>query len=477
MSIRVRLTLAFAAVAMVVFSLGAWIFVTSLSGSMLSNIDAQLSTQASEASQYVKPLTGSESGSVARTRPPQYVVQLVDATGRVREASSEGEGEPIVTAATLARARRAGVTATVDQEGGQLRVLAEPWASHPGWVVVVGASLATYHATVHRAEIGLVVAGTAFALAAAAGAFGIGTAALRPVERLRRQVAELARPGASGTVAVPATRDEIAALAETMNVLLVSMHSALAHERNLIADVSHELRTPFAVLQGELELASRPGRGREELQDAVGRASEEAGRLSKLADDLLLLTRSDQGHFLVDRRPTEVGAILAASARHVAERARALGVACRLDAPVGLTWELDPRWVRQAIDNLVDNALRFAPPGTEVVLAARPEEADLVLSVADGGPGFPPEYVPHAFERFRRPDALRSRGDGGAGLGLAIVSAIATAHGGSATAGNRPGGGAVVTIRLPAPAHPGERLPRAGPDGRHPGPAGRQHPA
>jgi len=118
-------------------------------------------------------------------------------------------------------------------------------------------------------------------------------------------------------------------------------------------------------------------------------------------------------------------------------------------APAGLVWDLDPRRIRQALDNLVDNALRFAPPGTEVVLTAWKEKAALVVTVADSGPGFPAEFLPHAFERFRRPDASRSRGEGGAGLGLAIVAAIAAAHGGSASAANRPEGGAVVTLRLP----------------------------
>ena len=115
---------------------------------------------------------------------------------------------------------------------------------------------------------------------------------------------------------------------------------------------------------------------------------------------------------------------------------------------------MDADRIRQAVDNLVGNALRFAPRGTVIVLAARAAGTDLDIEVRDEGPGFPAGFLPHAFERFARPDTGRSRGDGGAGLGLAIVRAIAAAHGGVATAANRPGGGAVVRLHLPGAVEP-----------------------
>jgi two-component system OmpR family sensor kinase len=118
-------------------------------------------------------------------------------------------------------------------------------------------------------------------------------------------------------------------------------------------------------------------------------------------------------------------------------------------APAGLTADLDPDRIREAVDNLVDNALRSAPAGGTVEISAAAQDGSLVIEVADRGPGFPLEFLPRAFERFARPDSGRARADGGAGLGLAIVQAIAQAHGGQATARNRPGGGAVVRIELP----------------------------
>jgi signal transduction histidine kinase len=130
---------------------------------------------------------------------------------------------------------------------------------------------------------------------------------------------------------------------------------------------------------------------------------------------------------------------------------------------------VDEDRIGQAVDNLIDNALRFAPAGTQITISARPSRAGgrggtgqgsdrqsgapsgggVLIEVADSGPGFPADFLPHAFERFRRPDTGRARSDGGAGLGLAIVAAIAAAHGGTAAARNNPAGGAVVTVDLP----------------------------
>jgi two-component system, OmpR family, sensor kinase len=144
--------------------------------------------------------------------------------------------------------------------------------------------------------------------------------------------------------------------------------------------------------------------------------------------------------------------MLARAVTLAAARAEAAGVGCGVDAPSDLEVLVDPGRVRQAVDNLIDNALRFAPRDTEVVISARIAGPDLVIEVRDAGPGFPDDFLPHAFERFGRPDSGRARSDGGAGLGLAIVHAIALAHGGRATVRNEPGRGAVAGFELPISA-------------------------
>ena len=444
MPIRLRLALAFALTAAALFALGGWLFASGRSSAQLKTIDSQLTAQLAQA---------------GRSLPAgDFLTQVVDPAGRVRNASTDAGNVVLVTASELSQARqdRIFITRTVDEES--TRIAAEPLTGRPGWVVVAAESLETYEATQSQVARELAVGGAVFTAVAGLGAYGLARAALSPVERLRRQVAAISERGGAGAgvaaVEVPATKDEVAALAGTMNDLLGRLQRALARQRAFVADASHELRTPLAVLRGELELAARPGRGLPELAAAVRNSGAEAERLARLTDDLLLLARSDEDRLSLRLQRTDVGSLLARSAGLAGSRLAAAGLSCRVDVPPGTCADVDPDRIRQAVDNLIDNALRFAPRGSVIVLAARAADGGLDIEVSDDGPGFPAGFLPHAFERFARPDSGRSRGDGGAGLGLAIVRVIAAAHGGVATAGNKPGGGAVVRLRLPSAVGP-----------------------
>jgi len=399
MPIRLRLALAFALAAAALFALGGWLFASGLSSAQLKTIDSQLTAQLAQA---------------GRSLPAgDFLTQVIDPAGRVRSASTDAGNVALVTASQLSQARqgRIFVTRTVDEES--TRIAAAPLAGRPGWVVVAAESLEAYEATQSQVARELAVGGAVFTAVAGLGAYWLARAALSPVERLR-----------------------------------------LARQRAYVADASHELRTPLAVLRGELELAARPGRGLPELAAAVRNSGAEAERLARLTDDLLLLARSDEDRLSLRLQRTDVGSLLARSAGLAGSRLAAAGLTCRVDVPPGTCADVDPDRIRQAVDNLIDNALRFAPRGSVIVLAARAADGGLDIEVSDDGPGFPAGFLPHAFERFARPDSGRSRGDGGAGLGLAIVRVIAAAHGGVATAGNKPGGGAVVRLRLPSAVGP-----------------------
>ncbi|MGA8248986.1 MAG: HAMP domain-containing sensor histidine kinase [Nocardioides sp.] len=448
MSIRLRLAVVFAVASAVLTALGGWLFVDQLSASLQTSIDSQLAVQLTQAPRFLP--TSDAVTSTSGPAPGEYVVQVIDSSGQVRGGSADAGTSPLLGARDLQRARSGRLLVTGLAEGERERVLAAPLAGHPGWVAVAGVSLETMDATLRRVTAELLVAGGVLVLVAGFGAYGLARAALSPVERLRREVADLSEREDAPGVRVPRTRDEIAALATTMNQLLDRLRGALARQRALVADASHELRTPFAVLSGELELAARPGRSREELALAVERAGEETARLARLTEQLLFLARSDEDRAPPRRDRTDVRRLLTRSADHAASRALAADIRCEVDAPQGLVAALDPDRIGEAIDNLVDNAVRFAPAGTAVMVSALTVGPDLVIEVADSGPGFPAEFLPHAFERFARPDSSRARRDGGAGLGLAIVDAIAHAHGGTATVRNRPEGGSVVALELPA---------------------------
>lgn len=449
MPIRLRLALAFAAAAAIAFALGSWVFLSALSSAQLGTIDSQLAAQLAQAARYLPAGGGGSPSAPVSPAPGEYVVQLVDTTGRVRGASPDAGDTIMLTAAELGQARRGRISVTRTVDGEAERITAAPLAGHRGWVAVAAVSLQAFESTQRQAARDLAIAGAVAVAVAGLGAYWLARTALSPVERLRRQVAALSEKDEGAGIEIPRTKDEIAALAGTMDDLLTRLQRALARQRGFVADASHELRTPFAVLRGELELAGRPGRTREELADAVRSAAEEAARLARITDDLLLLARSDEDRLTARLEPSDIGVLLTRSVERVGPRLAAAGLTCRVDVPAGLHPQIDPDRIRQAIDNLLDNASRFAPAGSVITVTARAAGAALEIEVSDAGPGFPAEFLPHAFERFRRPDIGRARSDGGAGLGLAIVQAIAVAHGGLAAARNRPDGGAVVGLRLP----------------------------
>jgi signal transduction histidine kinase len=268
---------------------------------------------------------------------------------------------------------------------------------------------------------------------------------------MRREAAEISDRDLDRRLGVPATRDELAALGTTINALLARLQGALHRERGFVADAGHELRTPLAILRAELELAARPGRSRQALVDAINEAGAETDRLIRLAEDLLLLARADNHQPFLRQQQLSVPDLLHAAARGAMTRAAEREVTVDVHAPASLDVAADPDRLRQAVDNMLDNATRHSPHGGVVELRARvPRPGMLTIQVEDRGPGFPVDFLPHAFDRFHRAGDDRSRDNGGSGLGLSIVRAIVRAHGGEVVATNRSGGGATVTIELPA---------------------------
>jgi two-component system OmpR family sensor kinase len=449
MPIRLRLALAFAAAAALLFAIGGWLFAATLSSAQLGVIDSQLTAQLAQATRYVP---GSARTPVAvpaaRATPGEYMLQVIDGAGQVYSSPDTGT-VPLLSPAELAQARRAQIWVTRTIDGEATRLTAAPLSGHPSLVAVAAVALEAYNATQSQVTRGLAVGGAAFVAISGLGAYWLARATLSPVERLRRQAAAISGRGDDAVLEVPPTKDEVAALARTMNDLLSRLGGALARERAFVADASHELRSPLAILRGELELAGRPGRSTAELATAVHSCAEEAERLARITDDLLVLARSDAGQLGLHPRQTDLRQLIESSVSRAAPLLAAAQVTCHTDVPAGTQARVDPDRIRQAVDNLLANAARLSPADAVIAIVARKDGADLRIEVRDQGPGFPDDFLPHAFERFRRADSARSRDDGGAGLGLAIVQAICAAHEGRATARNLPGGGAAVTLWLP----------------------------
>jgi two-component system, OmpR family, sensor kinase len=274
--------------------------------------------------------------------------------------------------------------------------------------------------------------------------YRVARAALDPVERLRRRAAA-ASADASFRLPVPDTADELSRLAETLNELLARVEASVAREHRLVADASHELRTPLARLRLQIDLALSRPRTTEELHDALEHARVDVADLARLADDLLLLARADDGRLPLRAAPLDADVVLHDAAERFRARAGDLGRSVRSEPAPGLQLVADPDRVAQMLDNLVDNALKHGA-GT-VTIAAGPAGRFVRLQVSDEGAGFPDRFLPHAFERFAT--AAPGRSAASAGLGMAIVAALAGAHGGAGGAGNAPEGGARVWVDLP----------------------------
>jgi signal transduction histidine kinase len=440
--IRLRLTLAFAgAMALLFVATGAFVYLR-LGSSLDETIDSGLRARANDLSGLVRESGGSLGGGRASAiDEPGSFAQVLRADGTTMNA---GEA-PLLSREEAARASRGALM--LDRapfgEFDSARLLALPVvADGRPLVLVVGASTEARADALEGLLAQLLVAAPIALLLASFLAYGLATSALRPVESMRRRAAAI-RPSDRGQrLPVPDTDDEIARLGDTLNDLLARLESARERERRFVADASHELRTPLALLRSELELAQRRPRSREELESALASAAEETERLTRLAEDLLVLARADADGLALRRDHVRVRDLAETVGARFERRA-----AVSVEAPTELELVGDRARIEQALTNLVDNALRHG--GGRVRITAQASNGSVELHVLDEGPGFDERFAAQAFERFSRAD--EARGNGGAGLGLAIAQAIAQAHGGASFARNRDDrAGADVWLSLPS---------------------------
>lgn len=457
MPIRIRLAALFAAGTALLIGVGGAIFVNELSGGLTNTLATGLETRAA----FLSTVSGHGlTAAFERTSAPNGAAefaQLLSPTAAVTDSAGPSSKRPMVSPTQIARlgTSRHGLLLERSIAGSDADILIYlvPLSGRQG-ALLVGASLSTVDEALDGVEASLLIGGPIGVLLAAVASYLLAGAALRPVDRMRRQAAAVSEHE-TAILDVPRTDDELAALARTLNALLTRLHGALGRQRGFVASAGHELRTPLANLKLELELASHPGRSTDELLGAICAAGEEVDRLAALAERLLILAQSDETTQLVMPTRQDVVPVLGASVESFRAAASACRVALRLDAAAPIEANVDAGALRQVFENVLDNALRFAPPGSTIDVSTRVEEGAVkgaevvVIDFLDEGPGFAAEFVPRAFERFSRPDHGRDRRGGGAGLGLAIVKSLVQAHGGEVEVANRAHGGAHVRIRLP----------------------------
>jgi two-component system, OmpR family, sensor kinase len=345
---------------------------------------------------------------------------------------------------------------TIGERGGgseEFRVAAVK-LGNSGLISVIAVPLGATDATLsHLALIELVVSG-AILIALGLAAWWLVGVGLRPLRRMGEVAGQIAAGDLSRRVEPDNDRTEVGRLGRSLNAMLVQIEAAFAERaagerrlRRFLADASHELRTPLASIRGYSELY-RMGAAREpaEVERAMSRIESESARMGGLVDDLLTLARIDEVREPA-REPLDLRELLEDARDDARAAAPQRQISLSPTGPVAI--EADGGALRRIFANLMRNAIVHTPEGTPIELGLEATEAWATVTVRDHGPGLPPGDPNAVFERFWRDSDSRGRDDGGAGLGLAIVAALAGAHGGTVDASNPAGGGALFTVRLP----------------------------
>jgi two-component system, OmpR family, sensor kinase len=446
--IRVRMTGAFA-LAMVLVLVAAALFVYLRQRSELDDtINSGLRSRSDDVTllirQQGKRIAEDKGRRLAESR--ESFVQILDPTGRLLDGTT-GATAPVLTPAQVKAAQREPILYErhVPEIDGPARILARP-VSDGGrsLVVVTGTQIEDRRDSLSGLLKSFLIGGPIAVLLASAMGYLLASAGFRPVEAMRQRAKRISLAREHERLPLPAARDEIRRLGETLNEMLGRLEASLERERRFVADAGHELRTPVAVAKTELEAALRTNDD-ERIRQSLVAALEEMDHLAQLADDLLLIARAGEGRLEVSRDDVEMRELLERTRQRFGDRAHEQGRDIVVTAPLDMKASLDPLRTRQALGNLVDNALRHG--AGDVKIAARGDAEAVEIDVSDSGPGFPPDLQPSAFERFAR--GAEARSHGGAGLGLAIVRAIAEAHGGTATIVDSPAGSTTVRLRMP----------------------------
>jgi signal transduction histidine kinase len=439
-SIRVRATGA------AVLVVGATLVVASIA--MLTVLERSLrenvrTTAESRAEVIARDLARSATSErIAVEDQDDEFVQVLDADGDAVMASANLSNRPALVVLQPGESRIVG--SVPFEDGSFLAVGVAASAANGQLTVVLGRSLETVVET-HREVAVLLAVGVPLLLVVVGFVtWMVAGRVLAPVDAIRREVETISVKELHRRVPDPPGRDEIARLASTMNSMLERLEQAAVRERRFVSDASHELRSPVAAIRQHAEVAlSHPDRTTMgELAETV---LEEDVRLQRIVEDLLLLTRVDEGTLQLRRLPVDLDDLMFEEAA----RLRA-ATALRIDSAGVSAGRVvgDRGRLERLVRNLTDNAARHA--ASEIRLALRGDDGRVLLEVDDDGPGVPAEQRTAVFERFTRLDDARDRQHGGAGLGLAIVAEIAAAHGGSASVVDAPSGGARFLVVLPA---------------------------
>ncbi len=454
--IRVRLTAWYALfLAAIMIALGAFL-VLKLRSDLRATIDREVRTSSATitASYAREGVAGfSETAAAALIRSGSFA-QVADTRGHiVTSFGGDTAQDPIVPPARLAADSR--TSPLIDIDGGdaehRYRVLITPVPRSGGQYVVVAESLQGVDEAVRKILVLLLIAAPVALAVAGIGGWLLVRNALLPVDRMRRKADQIGIDHLHERLAASHPSDEIGALAITLNAMLDRLEAGVSARRALIADASHELRTPLAAMRAELDVSLRDAERTPAERAVLESVREDVIRMSRTVDNLLTLARADEGALELICGPVELDRAIEDVTTVLHGLAEARGVAL-IRSGGGGTVQADEQRLKQALTNLVENAVKYTPAGGEVVVSSWRAGERVGVTVADTGTGIPARDRDRIFDRFYRADRSRGRDSGGSGLGLAICREIATAHRGSISVRSEEGSGSTFTLALPAGA-------------------------
>jgi heavy metal sensor kinase len=455
---RVRLTLVYLGAFAAVVGVGATGFWFALASFEYGTVDASLDAQAqvvlSGLADSNLDLGGGEQLPGETQAGIAVAALLVAPDGHILDRSGQ-VSDPNGLAAIV---RQSGAVATQRVEtrvvaGQAQRILLRPLrlSSGQGAVLLLARPVGEVQETLARVAILLVAVAAGLVIGAGSLGYWLAGRALRPVRMMSATAREISEHDLHRRLHLdlPAG-DELGELAATFNEMLARLEAAFDGLQRFTADAAHELRAPLALMRTQVDVMLRRERSVEQYQESHRALLAEIERLSRMADQLLLLARADAGALVPRRDELEVRELLEEVIERWRPAAREKGVTFESDLPAEGLVPGDPDLLRRMFDNLIDNALRHTPEGGQVTATAVVEQDTWRIAVRDSGPGVDSELRDRLFERFTRADAARGRDNGGVGLGLSLCAAIARAHRGSITLeAQTDHAGACFLVRLP----------------------------
>ena len=444
---RSRLTLWYACVLAGVLVLYAAVTSSFLYFSLRRELDATLHAESQEVEEHLRERPESDRYAPA-AGDERSLVEVWGADGTLRYRSrplGPGDlgGSPTESPEPSPATRRLGDGTPVRVRTGKHQIGSERV------VLRVALSEEGMRRQWHRLWLGILLGLPVAVAIAGLGGHWLAGRALAPLDRFARQAQRLTVDNLGERLIVENPEDELGQLARVFNLALARIEDSVAQLRRFTADASHELRTPLTAIRAVGEVALQDQRNPERYRETIGSMLEEADRLSRLVDGLLFLSRADVGQKL-HRQDVALVDLVKSSVSLLEILAEERDQRIEVRGDPGIRAMADPLFLRQALINLTDNAIKYSPPGSVIGIDVRSGAfSGAEIAITDQGPGIPADHLPRVFERFYRIDSGRSRDEGGAGLGLSIALWAVERHGGGIQIQSEEGKGSTFRIVLP----------------------------